>query len=416
MTKVFLTGATGFVGGELLRRLARAGRAVVCLVRAGSPLEARERGRTTERALGIGEGARVEWVAGDMERDGLGLAPSLVERLTGEVDEVIHCAASTRFDLPLDEAIATNVEGARRVGELAARIHREGGGLRRVLHVSTAYASGRVRGSVQAGHLPPDDPALFRNTYERTKAMSERVMREHAARAGFPLTVVRPSIVVGDSQSGWTSNWNVLYFPMRLVAWRKTPFLSCGRSALLDCVPVDYVADATLALLRRPDTVGGTYHLTAGEEATDVREVFRLTCAEMRRREGPRAPIKTRLLGPLLWALVGTLLRLFGSARLKKGLAGLAAYVEYTCVATRFDTRREAALLAAEGVVLPPKAEFLPRVVAYALEENFGRAPRRAVRVSRRSSRLASALQSATGTIADALQSGVGAAPGTVSA
>ena len=283
MTKVFLTGATGFVGGELLRRLVRDGRAVVCLVRGGSPLEARQRGRDTERALRLPDSARVEWLAGDMEREGLGLAPSTVERLCAEVSEVVHCAASTRFDLPLEEAIATNVEGARRVGELAQAIHAQGG-LRRLLHVSTAYASGRVRGSVSAEHLPADDPAAFRNNYERTKAMAERVLRAQAAQARLPLTIVRPSIVVGDSRTGWTSNWNVLYFPMRLVAWRKTPFLSCGRTALLDCVPVDYVAEATLKLLGRADAAGGTYHLTAGPDATDVREVFRLTCEELRRR------------------------------------------------------------------------------------------------------------------------------------
>ena len=409
---IFLTGATGFVGGEVLRRLVREERRVACLVRAPSAAAARERGRATLAALGIGP-ARVEWIAGDVEQPGLGLTPYELARLAREVTEVYHCAASTEFDLPLDAALRVNVAGTRHVSELALAAHRAGR-LTRFVHVSTAYASGKGRGAIQAEELPDDDPRRFRNTYERTKAMAERELRALAAREGLPLTVLRPSIVVGDSRSGWTSNWNVLYFPMRLVAWRKTPFLSCGGRALLDCVPVDFVADAILALGRRPDTVGRTLHLTAGDEVTTVHEVFERTCAAVRRREGPASPpIRTRLLGPLLFGLLALVIRLFGPAALRKGLANLASYVGYTRVSSTFDVTRERALLATEGLVCPPRTEFLPRVIEFALEANFGKPARtRAAAPRRASARLAEALQSASGTIAEALrQPGVSGAP-----
>lgn len=406
----FLTGATGFVGGEVLRRLAREGRRVVCLVRAGSQAAGVERGRATLAALGIDPRAPIEWVAGDVERPCLGLEPTHLRALGSRIDEVFHCAASTDFDLPLDEALRVNVVGTRHVCELALASHRAGR-LRRFVHVSTAYASGYAGGrAVSADELPADDSRRFRNNYERTKAMAERELRELSAKTGLPLTVLRPSIIVGDSRTGWTSNWNVMYFPMRMIAWRKSPFIPVGGLGLLDCVPVDFVADAVLALGRSPATLGRTLHVTAGDEVTTVQEVFDRTARETLRRDGPGAePIKTRLLGSFLFMLVVLVIRLFGSAALRKNLANLSSYVGYTRVSSTFDVTRETALLAADGLSCPKRTEFLPRVIEYALVHNFGKplpgARVRTVTAPRRASaRLAAALQSASGTIADALR------------
>lgn len=373
--KILLTGATGFIGGELLKRLVRRDpRAITCLVRAGSEAEAARRGADTLRALFGREAdrvaARVHWVRADIEQPGLGLSEAARAHLAAETQEVFHCAASTAFDLPLEEARRVNVAGVASILEVCeAAVAR--GGFRRLHHVSTAYASGKAPGAVTADHLPADDPALFRNSYERTKAEAERLLR--AAMPRVPISVYRPSIVVGDSGTGRTTSWNVCYYPMRLMAWGRLPYASVGGRALLDVVPVDWVCDALLALARRADTVGQTFHLSAGEDALTVHDVIRETYAGMARRAGEPVAIKTRALGPLAWAALTAFFRVFGPEGVRRGLDGFAVYVDYTRVDTVHDVSRERALLAEEGVTFPDPARSFPRAVDYALSRNFGR-------------------------------------------
>lgn len=383
MSKVLLTGATGFIGGELLLRLLRRDdRRIACLVRAASPADADRRGQETlaalfGRAVPARLAARVEWVAADVERPRLGLDDAAWAALAGQVEEAYHCAASTRFDLPLDEAYRINVQGAQEVYALceAACAARGREGFKRLHHVSTAYVSGDTPGEVDAAFLPGDDHP-FRNTYERTKAAAERFLRARMDRV--PITVYRPSIVVGDSRTGKTTSWNVVYFPMRLAAWGRLPFVSTGGRSLLDVVPVDFVVDAILALGARDDSCGETYHLTAGEDALTVQDVIDHTFAGRSRREGREVPVGTRALGPLAWGALTTALRVFGSERTRRALDGFDVYVGYTRCDTSLSNARERALLAEVGVALPDPRQFFATIVDYALAANFGKARRAA--------------------------------------
>jgi thioester reductase-like protein len=373
---VLLTGATGLVGGELLvRLLVRDRRLVFCLVRGDSPHEAAARGlaaleRMLERAATYDELQRITWVCGDVEAPHLGIDPAERERLAASVEEIFHCAASTRFDQPLAEARSVNVEGVARIHALAveAAARRP---FRRLHHVSTAYASGVRRGMVRADDLPMDDPRAFRNTYERTKAEAERLLR---ATARVPVTVYRPSIIVGDSRSGRTTSWNVVYFPMRLMAAGALPLVPCRGPALLDCVPVDFVADAIVALGSRDDTAGATLHLTAGEQALTVHEVIRHTYAGVARRDRAPLCIGTRAVGMRQWRMTARVWSLVGGARVRRALARFAVYAPYTSVAGMFDDAHERALLAEHGVRLPEPGVFFARIVDYALACDFGRA------------------------------------------
>lgn len=375
-TKVLITGATGFIGGELLKRMVkRETRSIVCLVRAKSPAEAATRGEATLEAI-FGRAApkrlaaRIEWVAGDVERPRLGLDEAAWAALAAGLEEVYHCAASTSFDQTYEDARRINFVGVQGIVELVeAAVAR--GGFRRLHHVSTAYVAGKTPGEVDAGFIPEDEPSLFRNTYERTKAQAERYLRERMDR--LPVTIYRPSIVVGDSRTGKTTSWNVVYYPMRLMAWGRLPFASHGGRSLLDVVPVDHVVESMLALGRREDTVGQTYHLTAGEDALTVQDVIDHTYAGMSRRRGREVEIGTTALGPFAWALLTSAFRLFGSAKTRKALDGFDVYVDYTRCDTSFSTMRERALLASEGVTSPEPQEFFPRIVDYALAENFGK-------------------------------------------
>ena len=253
---LLLTGATGFVGMELLARLVKAPAAsaepVWALIRADDDAHATRRlHETLLSVFGAVEpyAGRVTAIAGDLERPGLGIDPMLAET----VSEIIHGAASVSFELALDRSRAINLEGTRRVLMFARRCPR----LRRLTYISTAYVAGRHRGVFGEDDL--DVGQRFRNPYERSKFEAEGLVRASAA-AGLPVTIVRPSIVVGDRHSGWTASFNVLYWPLRSLAKGAYPILPARRGAPVDVVSVDYVADAICALHRMPAAEGGTFH------------------------------------------------------------------------------------------------------------------------------------------------------------
>jgi thioester reductase-like protein len=365
---VLITGATGFLGMELLARLLEDGdRRVWALVRSPTQEEAEVRMRATLASLMPDPEAvagRVVPVAGDIMRDGLGLEPHRRDELAEAVDEVIHSAASVSFSLPLDEARAVNVEGTRRMLELAMLASVRGAGLRRFAHVSTAYVAGTHR-----GWFAEDDLARgqgFNNTYEESKWEAERLVRRYSE--GLRVQVFRPSIVVGDERSGWTASFNVIYTPLRAYARGALPAVPARRSAPLDVVPVSYVARAILALADAG--AGRTFHLAAGPAAISVGELIDRV-AELLDR--PRI----RALPPLVYGRVvhPLLVRRAGPAQ-RRWLQRGEVFFPYLGTRVRFDTTATEEALDGVGIgPAPPLASYLHRLLDFAERAAWGKRP-----------------------------------------
>jgi thioester reductase-like protein len=336
MGAVLLTGATGFVGREILSRfLARGDRHVYALVRADNDDDAAARLPADERLTAV---------AGDIEQSGLGLSNGRAEQLRREVGTVLHCAASVSFDLPLPESRRVNVEGTRNVVDFA-RSCRE---LDRLSYVSTAYVAG------EPGRLFREDELAvgqrFRNPYERSKFEAELALRSEGA--GLPLQILRPSIVVGDSATGRTSSFNVLYAPLKAFARGKVPAIPARRDSPVDIVPVDYVADRVHELATGgPD---GTFHLVAGRNATTVGRLLELSSQQFGRSEPVVLPprLYRRWVHPWL-------------RRKYRGLRRIEVYFPYFSMRVRFDDSR---------LGPGPKVErYFHRLVRYAERARWGR-------------------------------------------
>ncbi|MGH2865034.1 MAG: SDR family oxidoreductase, partial [Solirubrobacteraceae bacterium] len=355
---VLLTGATGFLGMDALARLIERDRDdVVVLVRASDEQAARARldGVLARLYDEPPAAARVSVVRGDLLEPGLGLTAADRARLVASVDRIVHCAASISFELPLEQAREVNVRGVERVLELARGIA-AGGSLRRLVHVSTAYVSGRHAG--EFGEHDLDVGQEFRNTYERSKNEAERLLR--GASAELPVAVARPSIVVGHSVSGWTSAFNVLYWPMRAFERGLLHEVPAREDSIVDFVPVDYVTDGLLALLE-DETAVGTHNLVAGELALSAGELVALH-ASLTGREPVRfvAPESAGSGGP----------EVPGASALPAGAETFAPYFDVRC---RFSDTRAQALLGDAGVQKPDPREYLGRLVAYAQASNWGK-------------------------------------------
>ena len=360
---VLISGTTGFVGMELLARyLERSDRRVIAPVRAADDRAAADRVDGVLRGLfGATAGRyaeRVEPVAADLTAPDLGLSRQRLEQVTEGVDHIIHSAASVSFSLPLDEARAINVEGTKRMLELA-ELAREQGGLERYCHVSTAYVSGTHTGRFGEDEL--DVGQGFRNTYEQTKFEAEQVVRAHR---GLPTTIMRPSIVVGDRRSGWTAAFNVLYWPLRAFARGLYQAVPAIPSAPVDVVSIDYVADAMYELSNRPGGIGETYHLTAGAHASNIAEL-----AELASRYFDRPP--PRVLAPAEFARFAA--KATGLRR--SALEESDVLFPYFAISTVFDDTRARARLDPAGIRVSPLSDYLERLLDFATRTRWGKRP-----------------------------------------
>jgi thioester reductase-like protein len=361
-----MTGATGFVGMELLARyLERTDRRVYALVRAAGEAEAQARMRRTLLDL-FGPAhpyaQRVVAVRGDITRVGLGVAGGL-EPLVERVSEIVHAAASVSFELEAQATRAINLDGTRRVLELAERCHARGT-LRRMIHISTAYVAGEHEGCFSEDEL--DVGQRFRNSYEQSKFEAEcMIARSHRQ---LPLTIFRPSIIVGNRVSGWTASFNVLYWPLRAFARGAYAMLPARADAPVDVVPIDYVADAIFALSRRREAAGATFHLTAGRHASTVGELVRLASAFFRRP----AP---RLLEPSLYHSVvhPLLVRATEDERTRRALARSEVYFPYFAMRVAFDERKARIALRGSSIAPAPLHSYFDRLVGFALAAEWGR-------------------------------------------
>lgn len=364
MPTLLLTGATGMVGREVLARAAADPRfdSVLCLVR-GDPGEVQARLDDTLRKAGGTPSPRVRAVSGDVVAPELGLGAARAG--LREVTRIVHCAASVSFDLPLEEAREINVHGTERMLALARTLP----ALERFDAVSTAYVAGCRSDLVREADLEHD--AGFHNTYEQTKHASERLLR--AAMADLPIAVHRPSIVVGDSRTGRTGAWKVLYWPLKVIARGFLPIIPYDPEGTLDIVPVDFVADAILALARDPATIGGTFHLAAGPgRDTTMAEVT----DRVFRKLGRRPPVRVK---PVWWRrVVRPALGAAPSRGLQRTLASGLVYRPYLELRLRFDTAATDRALAGTGVSCPRVMDYLDTIVDAALRSDFGKRDPRA--------------------------------------
>ncbi len=356
---VLLTGATGFVGMELLARyLERTDRNVITLVRAADEAAAQARMNAVLDDL-FGDRAdpyrgRVRAAAGDVTLPGLGLTAALRDELAERTAVIVHSAASVSFTLSLPEARAINTEGTRRMLELATLADQRGG-LNCYGQVSTAFISGDHAGCFAETDLNVGQQ--FHNSYEQSKFESEQLV----AATDLPTRVMRPSIVVGERETGWTAAFNVVYWPLRAFSRGLFDVIPADPSAPVDVVPIDYVADAVYALCGDAGTDGQTYHLTAGPHASTMLELCTLASGYFR-----RPPPRVLTLEEFAKLPPPTV-------AVQQAFAAGAAYFPYFAMEGTFGDAITRARLEPAGIRCSPLSEYLERLMDFATRSRWGK-------------------------------------------
>lgn len=355
----FLTGVTGTLGKELIREmLETTPHHLYVLIRGKKNLSSHERLRKILALSGLERflDARITAVDGDITRPGFGLSAEDLGRLRSETDRFIHVAALTALNGSREECFAINLGGTKEALALAWDF-RKNGKLKRFFYFSTAYVAGSRQTYCSLESGLPENPA-HANFYEASKYEAEKCVRQAIAE-GLPATIFRPSIVVGHSKTGATSEFNVIYPFLKLFAHRIITKLPSRRENSFNIVPIDFVIEAALAIAAREDSVGKAFHLVTKDPPSIG------TLLDVAREEYPQIP-PVDLIDPDDFD-AATL-----PAQEKFVYDMLAPYLGYLNDNLTFDTSCTEAALKGTGVVFPKTdAEFLKRLLAYAVDAGY---------------------------------------------
>jgi len=368
----FITGGTGLVGTNLIPRLLSKfpGSTVTLLVRGEDETDADERTKNIARRVGeeynIPDATkRIDGILGDVNLDHCGLSATQLQSVVSETTHIIHGAATIRFDHPIDEARAINCGGTRRMLAIA-NMCLEKGILERFVYIGSSSVSGQRAGYIYEHELEMGQ--RFFNTYEQSKNESERIVRDGFDRV--PATVFRPSIIIGDSKTGRTSSFNVIYIPLRLLQKGMLTYVPGTPDTLMDLVPIDWVDDAMVHIMKKPESVGKVYHITAGEtRAAPLSQVVERAIEYFDRHTPLKHHREIEYISREEFERRRSLMR----GREEALMGQLDTLLPYVSINRLFDSRNADMLLADSGIEFPMFRDYAETIFEYCLRTNWGK-------------------------------------------
>lgn len=343
----FITGFPGFIANRLLERLARKECDFILLVQPSLVTRAHEEishiASLTGRSV-----AEFQLVEGDIAEPNLAANASDLDLVQQKTTRVFHLAAVYDLAVPQNLALRVNVGGTRNVVDLARSLPH----LKQFHHVSTCYVAGKREGVILESELRHE--AGYRNYYEESKYLSE--LEVDSAKSDLPVTIYRPSVVCGDSQTGETGKYDGVYFLIHyLLKWPSLlSIINIGNHKVsLNLVPVDFVVDAMAALAFEERAIGKTLQLADPSPLT-TNQLFNTIARSI---DGH----KSKITAPTKW--VRFFLMLPPSPR----ITGLPHHaVPYFFVRQLYDTTQAGELLATHGIQCPPFESYVDRIVDFA--------------------------------------------------
>ncbi len=370
----FITGGTGLVGSYLIPRILSAfpGATITLLVRGENDTAVAERtaalARSIARSCHIQDAAeRIVGLRGDVSLDSLGLSAKQLDQLVRSCTHIIHGAATIRFDHPIHEARAVNCGGTKRLLAIAEQCVNRGR-LERFVYIGTSSVSGQREGDIYERELEMGQS--FFNTYEQSKCESERLVRDQFRH--IPASVVRPSIIIGDSKTGHTSSFNVIYIPLRLLQRGLLSFIPGHPDTRLDLVPIDWVDDVIVSVIARPESAGKVFHITAGPgRAARLGDVVRSAIRYFDTHTPLQHPRKIE------FVTRDEFLRRRAATRGREEalLSQLDTLLPYVSVNRLFNSDNTDQLLRGSGLEFPRFEDYADRIFGYCVKSNWGKNP-----------------------------------------
>jgi thioester reductase-like protein len=369
MKNYFITGATGAIGSALIPILLQdADTQVTLLLRASSADDLQGRLQSLYRFWQIDAAdrslsSRVRALRGDVTRPDFGLDAADFRALAAECTHIVHSAGNVRMNLPIEAARRSAVDSARQIIALARRCPR----IEKIEFVSTVGVGGRTHGTVPEEWLTGE--RSFHNTYEQSKAEAEDLIRVELE-SGLPLTVHRPSMVVGDSSNGRIIHFQVFYHLCEFLSGRRTFGLAPNFGvARLDIVPADYVGGVIAWSSRTANSCGRIIHTCSGPALALPLNPLRERVRHAFSHAGRRLPALINLPTGLFSAILSAA-SLLMPPDARRAVRTLPVFLEYLATEQTFANHRSQELLSVAGLTVPAAEQYLDQVLGYYLENS----------------------------------------------
>jgi NAD(P)-dependent dehydrogenase (short-subunit alcohol dehydrogenase family) len=354
----FVTGATGFIGRRLVKKLlARRGTVVYFLVRA----ESRDKVPALLEDWGVGEERAIP-VVGDLGQPLLGVSKGEQKKLIGKIKHFFHLAAVYDLKADAESQIVANIDGTRNAVALANAVR---AGV--FQHVSSIAAAGMYEGVFREDMF--DEAEGLDHPYFATKHDSEKIVRKEC---DMPWRVYRPGLVVGDSKTGEMDKIDGPYYFFKLIQrmrailppWMPAVGIEGGR---INIVPVDFVVDAIDHIAHKKDLDGKAFHLVdpTPYRVGDILNIF------ARAAHAPQFSLRVNaaLLGFIPNSVKKGMLALTPVRRIKNAVMkdlgvpdDILTFVNYP---TRFDARETTAALKGTKIQCPRLEDYAYRLWDY---------------------------------------------------
>lgn len=346
---IFITGFPGFIAGRLVERLSSPETQFFLLVQK----EFVEKASHDIREITVKTGVPAKnfvVIEGDITLPDLGMSEADLEVVRRETTDVYHLAAVYNLEVEKELAYRVNVDGTRNVNELVRQL----ADLRRYNYVSTCYVAGKRDDVIYENELVHDKG--FRNYYEETKYFAE--LEVEKMKATHPVTIFRPSVVCGDSETGETAKYDGIYYVIKFLLKFPEVFrlVNVGNDDVrLNLVPVDFVIEGMTVLAGDERAVGKTIALADPDPMTTKEICDSIAEAVTSKKSVITPPSK----------VVESFLR----SPLSPPLTGLPhSGVPYFFIPQTYDTRLSEELLETHGVSCPRFSEYVGNLVRFVEE------------------------------------------------
>jgi thioester reductase-like protein len=302
---------------------------------------------------------RVIGLRGDVTVTRFGLTEAEYRELVDSCTHIVHAAGNVRMNLPIEVARHSAVDSAKHIVALA-RACLARGFLEKVEFVSTVGVGGRLT------YVPEDwltEPRIFHNTYEQAKAEAEEYLREQMEQHQLPVTVHRPSMVVGDAHTGKIIHFQIFYYLCEFLSGRQTfGLMPVLNNARLDTIPVDYVTNAIRWSSCQPATAGKIFHLCSGPDQAMELPWLIQALRGILIAHGEQLP-RLRLVPLWLFESALPLVKRFTAKKARKALNNLSLFLDYASDRQQFANERTTLLLSSAGMVVPLPGSYLANLL-----------------------------------------------------